>query len=55
MICDTCQGRGIVRGIVHIKGRGTRRVEMPCRDCGGSGHRHCCDGDQPSDYDKGPP
>jgi hypothetical protein len=54
MICETCRGRGWVgRDTLPVIGVMAGdpahppvelSLKVPCADCGGSGHAHCCDG-----------
>lgn len=47
MICPTCDGKRMVP-ILDWNGGW---MPTPCPQCGGFGITHCCDGDQPNDYD----
>jgi len=44
MRCEKCQGAGKVKGIACLHTGQSIEVEMPCRECGGTGVSHCCDG-----------
>jgi hypothetical protein len=54
MICETCHGRGWVWGdslpVIGVMPGDPARppvelsLKVPCEDCGGNGHAHCCDG-----------
>jgi hypothetical protein len=44
MRCEKCQGIGKVKGIACLHTGQSIEVEMPCRECGGTGVGHCCDG-----------
>jgi hypothetical protein len=54
MICETCHGRGWFWGdslpVIGVMPADPARppvelsLKVPCEDCGGNGHAHCCDG-----------
>lgn len=46
MRCETCHGSGKRRSWAYTGKYSTigYPVELPCRDCDGSGLAHCCDG-----------
>lgn len=43
MICQTCDGKGLIR-TAHIPALGLYN-NNPCPECGGCGIAHCCSGD----------
>jgi DnaJ-class molecular chaperone len=45
MRCDQCSGRGVVRRWILLP-NGDMLRDVPCRDCGGTGVLHCCEGMQ---------
>ena len=55
MRCETCRGTG--RLVVPLKIAPELRgfVTEPCRDCGGSGWAHCCEGERPDCATPSPP
>jgi hypothetical protein len=53
MICETCKGR-LLAVVMYVDRKGnTMPIAVPCADCGGCGHAHCCDGMQAQPEDGG--
>jgi DnaJ-class molecular chaperone len=42
--CQTCRGKGQVRGITKSRGTGMGSVPGPCPECGGTGYIDSIDG-----------
>ena len=49
MKCETCKGTGYVKikdlGLQYFISMGMYYGRLPCPDCNGTGHVHCCDGE----------
>lgn len=47
MICELCDGDGVLPVIAMPEGKPVITGEEPCFECGGTGITHCCEGLRP--------